>query len=237
MSYAGIQSIREGAGLQFRKEKETPAGVVDGTNKTFTAKRAPFVDTDKDDQVSDDDVTVYVGGVPVQVEEVQPVSGTVVLAVAPAAGQKVTIDYSFSTKSDDFIGGKQDEADDWINRQLKPYAQKGWIKLPLNEVPGLIATIAEQYAAGLILTGDTNARTDASKTARDGTAKIKLARELLADYIQSLVTDNQVSNADGGGSVSVISDRDIFARDIIDSPDIPRNLDDDRFMRSPGRDW
>ncbi len=230
MSYASIQAIREGAGLLSRVNNEKPKGAVDGTNRDFVVARRPLVDSNYDDVVDEDDVNAFVDGIPVEVSEVNPTNGSIKLATAPTAGQIVTIDYFHSPITDDYTGGKQDEADSWIDLKIK-----GYVKVPLNPVPGIIATAAEMYAAGLILTRDWGARVDTEQTSKDGFAKIKQARDLIADYIQGLKDDKATTgDSDGStGSASVITDADVFDRVESEMGSLPTgdNTDDDYFMR------
>lgn len=231
MSYAGIQAIREGCGLLKRVNNEKPKGVVDGSNHVFVVARRPIVDSNNDDVVDESDVTVFVDGVPVTVNDVNPTTGAITLATAPPSGI-VTADYCYSPLTDDYVAGKQDEADSWVDLKIKAYA-----KVPLNPVPGIIATTAELYAAGLILTRDWGSRTDSEQTSKDGFAKIKQARDLIADYIQGLKEDNATKkDISGGALVSATGDRDVFSRherELIDHPhDGPySNTDDEGFNR------
>lgn len=148
MSYASIQAIREGAGLLQRDVNAKPKGTIDGSNRVFVVPRRPIVDRDYDDEVTTDDVTAYVDGIPVNVSDVDATTGKITLKTAPASGV-VTVDYCFSPITDDYTAGKQQEADSWVDLKIKAY-----IKTPVDPVPGIIATATEMYAAGLILTRD-----------------------------------------------------------------------------------
>lgn len=233
MSYARIQAIRESAGLLSRVSNETPNGAVDGNNRVFIVKRRPIVDGNYDDAVTEEDVHVFVSGVPVVIEDIEPLTGKITLRDIPLATAKVTVDYQFSPITDDYTEGKQEEADSWVDLKLKPYLSKGYIDtLPLTPVPGIISTVAEMYAAGLILTRDWGSRVDSEQTSKDGYQKLKTARDLLADYITSIENDNSANNTNGDNSVSVMTDGDVFDRELGD-----RDCDDqDRFMR-PGANF
>jgi hypothetical protein len=207
MSYASVQAIRESAGLLSRSENETPNGTVDGSNKSFTVKRRPIVDSDYDDDVTVSDVQARVNGSSVVVSSVDATTGVFVLAAAPTAGQKVTVDYRFSPLTDDYVSGKQQEADSWVDMKIKPY-----VAIPLNPIPGILSTVAEMYAAGLILTKDWGNRNDTELTSKDGNQKLKTARELLADYLQGVEDEKKALNTAGQGSASVLTDADPFSR-------------------------
>ena len=222
MSYATVQAIRESAGLLSRSENETPNGTVDGSNKSFTVKRRPIVDSDYDDDVTVADIQARVNGSAVVVDSVDAASGTFVLHVAPTNGQKVTVDYRFSPLTDDYVGGKQQEADSWVDMKIRPY-----VSLPLNPIPGILSTVAEMYAAGLILTKDWGNRNDTELTSKDGFTKLKTARELLADYLQGIEDEKKAQNTNGQGTASVITDADPFRRSGFTSP----ADEEDFFMR------
>ncbi len=226
MSYTTLQAIREGAGLQIKVLNETPNGAIDGTNRDFVVKKRPIVDTDGDDEVGKDEVNAYVNGASVAITAVDATTGKVTLATAPALNTKVTLDYYNSPTSDEYVGGKQDEADSWIDRKLGGIEPK----LPLNPVPGLIATVAEMYAAGLILTRDYGSSADTDLSSKDGYKKIATARELLMDYIQSVKT---AAEQDLGHSlVKSSSDGNIFYRDTnLDDEWSNSSSKDDYFMR------
>ena len=226
MSYATTQSIRESAGLLKRAENETPSGIVDGVNSDFTANRKPFVDGNNDDSVSDEDVIVMVNGVPQPTSAINQELSTVTLVTPPAAGSRVFISYYFSPVSDEYVEGKADEADSWIDTKLK-----GIVEVPFkNNVPGIISTIAELYASGLILTRDYGSKADSENTSRDGRSKIKTARELLDDYIAGVRADENETGV--SGNVHVATGDNVFGR-------LPENYDDcgdlelndDYFMR------
>lgn len=230
MSYASIQAIREGCGLLLRVNNEKPKGAVDGSNSVFVVARRPIVDSNNDDVVDEEDVNVYVDGIPVTVTDVNSTTGAITLGAAPASGI-VTIDYCHSPITDDYTGGKQDEADSWVDLKIKSY-----VKVPLNPVPGIISTAAELYAAGLILTRDWGSRVDSEQTSKDGFAKIKQARDLIADYIAGLKADNATIKDQNGSnaSVSVATDCDVFDRE---ERELGHNgyfgdpTDDEGFMR------
>lgn len=209
MSYASIQAIREGAGLLNRVNNETPAGAINGSNRDFVVVRRPIVDGNYDDVVGKEDVQVFVDEIPVAVTAVDAASGKITLAVAPANDTSVTVDYQFSPITDEYTQTKQVEADSWIDLKIG-----GYIGVPLQDVPGIITTAAEMYAAGLILTRDWGSRVDSELTSKDGFNKIKQARDLVADYIQGL-KDAKLKKHEKDGTqndVATAGDHDIFNR-------------------------
>lgn len=223
MSYTCIQAIREGAGLLNYVKNETPAGTINGSNKDFIVVRRPIVDGNYDDVVDIQDVNVYVDRVLVDVAAVDSTAGKITLVTAPATGTKVTVDYQFSPISDKYVEGKQTEAESWINTKLRPYTT-----VPLTKpIPGTINTIAELYAAGLILTRDWGNRVDTEQTSKDGAAKIKMARELLNDHITGLQYDNESTSTKDTGTATMLTDADPFQRASYDSD----CTEDDLFMR------
>ena len=226
MPYATVTAIRESAGLLRHVENETPAGDVDGANKLFTAKRRPFVDYDGDDNVTDMDVRAYVDDTAVDVASVDAQSGQIRLSSAPAVGKRVTIDYYFSPIETEYVQGKETEAEDWVNTKIKKV-----MTTPLRgSVPGIISTATELYAAGLILLRDYGSRSDTELTSKDGSEKIKHARQLLEDYVQGVVDEAKAKIANGNAaSATSVGDRDVFSR--VAPPLESRDLtNDDRFF-------
>lgn len=228
MSYTRIQAIREGAGLLMRVNGAKPRGLIDGTNKVFVVDRRPIVDSNNDDAVNESDVVFYVDSLPVTVVTLDQTAGSITLETAPTVGQVLTVDYCFSPLNDEYVIGKQQEADNWINSKIRPYK-----KIPVEPTPGILASAAELYSAGLILTRDWGARADTQQTSKDGFAKIKLARELLEDYIQGLKDSNETTQNDNGDKnvATSMSDVDVFDRAYQEDCGIATTLDDDAFMR------
>lgn len=208
LAYTTVQSIREGAGLFSRSANETPFGDRDGSNKKFVVKRRPIIDQNYDDVVGSEDVNVYVNGAKVSIASIDAIAGEVTLVTAPAVGTKVTIDYAFSGVTAEYVTQKGIEAQDWVDGKLRQY-----VTVPLSgPIPGTITTITELFAAGLILTRDWGNRVDSAQTSKDGAAKIKQARELLNDFIESIKADIKQSNSNNGNTASVITDSDVFGR-------------------------
>lgn len=231
MSYVTQQSIRENAGMLKRVTGETPSGLVNGTNKAYTTKRGPLVDSNNDGEVTAEDVVAYVAGVAVAVTSVDAPTHTITLAAAPANGSKVTVDYFFSPLTDDYVDGKVAEADSWVDLKLKSSEayQLGYITLPIEPTPGVLSTAAEMYAAGLILTRDYGSSPDTSLTSKDGYQKLKTARELILDYIGGALVAGRTSSQGSKNAVTVITNRDVFNREHYEN--VIYADDDEWFMR------
>jgi len=228
MHYTSVQSIRESSGLLKRQDNETPNGIVDGSNRIFVAKRRPIADRDNDDEVTIEDVTAYVNGIPVVIQAVEEATGKVTLTLAPAVSSKVTLDYSYSPISVDYVKGKAEEAESFIDTKLRTPRFVPKLKIPLDTVPTIISTVAELYASGLILTRDWGSRTDSSDTSKDGYAKIKLAEKLLDTFIESKLQEQKADDNTANNSVMVVTDPNIFSRQYDDSCAVN---DEDFFMR------
>lgn len=233
MSYATVQAIREGAGLLSRVNNEKPAGAVNSSNRVFVVRRRPIVDSDNDDEVTVADAQAFVDEVPVTVQGIDPATGKITLTTAPTTGSIVTVDYCFSPITDDYVAGKQQEADAWVDMKIK-----GSVKVPLNPVPGIICTVAEMYAAGLILTRDWGSRVDSELTSKDGFNKIKQARALIDDYLQGIEAEKKLNNhSNGNNDVSGTGGHDVFSRHLpVEEPGLSHHgviqtTDDEWFMR------
>lgn len=222
--YASVQAIRESTGMLKRVENETPSGTANGVNTEFISKRRPFVDGDGDTNVTDSDVNFYVNDAVAEIESIDETSGSVTLVDAPPNGAKLRIDYYFSPLTTDYVNGKAQEADSWIDTKLK-----GKVTLPFKGgTPGIIETVAELYAAGLILLKDYGARADTELTSKDGKLKLDQARKLLEDYIAGVEQEAKDAAAGAGSNrVNMVTDNDVFRRRRYDTECDP----DDFFMR------
>lgn len=223
MSYATTQAIRETAGLQSRVDNETPQGPVDGSNRVFAVARTPIVDTDYDEEVTTEDVAATVNGVRVPVSAVNPDTGEITLATAPTIGARVRVFYQQSSLTNEYVSGKQEAADSWVDMKIAPY-----VKLPLSPVPDVIVTAAELYAAGMILYKDYGNRASTDYSTKDGQLKIKEARALLDEYIASQNVQRQ-NTSSTANAIAATSDPDVFSRTPERNISINTETDDDYF--------
>lgn len=206
MAYATIQAIREAAGLQSRIENETPAGPVDGTNRVFVVKRKPIADANYDEVVDAEDVQVMAAGVTVEVESVNADTGEITLKTAPGVNVPVRVFYQFSPLTTQYVEGKQEEADSWVDMKVG-----GSVEVPILPAPAVISTAAELYAAGVILYKDWGNRSNTEYTTKDGDLKISQARKLIEEYLASLKQQRQ-ANSSSSQSVSAVTDPNVFSR-------------------------
>ena len=223
MSYTTTQAIREASGLQSAVKRETPVGTVNGTNRVFSVAKTPIVDTDYDGEVTPEDVAVTVNGERVDVDEIDPLKGDITLKVAPLAGTKVLVFYSMSALSINYVDGKQDEAESWVNMKISPF-----MRVPLSPVPSVISTATTFYAAGMILYKDYGNRINTEFSAKDGAAKIKEARTLIDEFLASQKTQRQTES---GASQTIVatSDPDVFPRRLEYGRTVDTEVDDDYF--------
>lgn len=206
MAYATIQAIREAAGLQSRIENETPAGPVDGTNRVFVVKRKPIADANYDEVVDAEDVQVMAAGVTVEVESVNADTGEITLKTAPGVSVPVRVFYHFSPLTTQYVEGKQEEADSWVDMKVG-----GSVEVPILPAPAVISTAAELYAAGVILYKDWGNRSNTEYTTKDGDLKISQARKLIEEYLASLKQQRQ-ANSSSSQAVSAVTDPNVFSR-------------------------
>lgn len=229
MAYATIQAIREAAGLQSRIENETPAGPVDGTNRVFVVKRKPIADATYDEVVNAEDVRATVNGAPAPIDSIDPDAGTITLKTAPTAGQKVLVFYHFSSITTQYVEGKQEEADSWVDMKLSAVN----IETPLLPAPAVISTAAELYAAGIILYKDWGNRSNTEYTTKDGELKIAQARKLIDEYLASQKSQRQ-NQSSASQSVSGVSDGDVFSRTPDNGSIIDETTNDNYFWNRKG---
>lgn len=226
MAYASVLAIRETAGLLSRVDNETPGGLINSSNREFVVKRKPIVDRDDDGEVTPKDVIAYVNDEVVTVSSVDADTGTITLASAPATGTRVRVYYSFSPLATDYVEGKAEEADSWVDMKVGHI-----IATPLSPVPAIIKTAAELYAAGLILMRDWGNRSDTELTAKDGGAKMDRAAKLIQDYLDGLKNKKRLAATSASDVVSTASDGDVFSREPEGHCREHDNTDDEFFMR------
>lgn len=210
--YANYLSIRKESAHQNLVKLEELSGVADGSNAAFTAGRTYIVDRNGNDNidvaVANGDVIVYVNNTPVVVNAVDPVSGLITLASAPANGATVLATYAYSVLSDAEVDDYRKQAIDFVHRSIsKIVAVSDWVAD--TDVPPLVRSVVRIYAAGLILIGDQGLNTDNEESSKDGYKRLQTAKNLLKEYI------SQVTNPDGTTKPIVASgksDGELFAR-------------------------
>jgi len=208
MSYLNRQSVREESGFQD-VETEPMAGTVDGANQTFASRLRPFVDRNYDNEVTSSDFVVMFDGVPQIIDSFDKNLGTVITHTAPAEGVEVTIEYASSALPDEYIDKLITEAEGIVNSSLKKY-----IAVPLSAEDidnySIATRIALFYASGFALIRDYGKNTDDQESAKDGYAKLKQAKEMLEDLMNSIQDNGDSSNS--GGDARVVSEGHIFHR-------------------------
>ncbi len=237
--YETIQSILDQAGMSQIVRGEILGGTIDGTNVTFTTAYKPLSDSNDDDVVDPTDVTAYVNGTTVNVRTIDPINGIITLVTAPAVSSIVTCDYRYSSVSWNFATKIREEAEQWINDEMKVVDT-----IPYNPVPPTVRKLTRMYAAAQLLIKDYGFSHDTAGTSKDGTAIMALLEGsgepnkggykpgLLARYIA-------IGGASGLSDVAaaettVVSDGQLFFRGE-DIPYLPYT-EDMRFMDDLGVD-
>lgn len=213
-NYITLQKILEEAGLAHNIYAETPAGVVDGSNKIFTVQNKPLTDANYDDTVTKDDIRVYFNGVPVEVSAVDATFGIITTASAPAEDVDVTIDYRYSAVTLEFAAELRDEAKEYIDNFMRsvdscvPYGENG------KTVPKIVRNIARQLAAAWLLIRDYGYNQDIEGTSKDGFKRLETALESLERYEKkggACGSDGTGTAAGSLNSLEASSDGDLFA--------------------------
>lgn len=228
MAYTTLQDILEESGLANHIHGETPTGIVDGENMTFTAVNKPLVDTNYDDEVTKDDIQLYFDGVPADVSEIDARFGTATVTSAPDEGVEVTMDYCYSAVSMTFVGKLREEAEEFINNRMKlvdscvPYGENG------HEVPKTVRNLTRQLAAAWLLIREYGFNQDIEGTSKDGYKRLEAVEESLEKYASAggeCGSDGAGTPNGGLASLATTSDGDLFPRP--DFNDTPR----------PEKDW
>lgn len=225
--YTTLQDIYEEAGLATAANSETPNGVANGTNKIFTVHNKPIVDANFDDVVDKDDVQVYVNGSPVEVTAVNALFGNITLAVAPADGAEVTVDYRYSAVSMDYVNKLRDEAQATVDSRMKsidscvPYGQDE------KEVPHTVRNLTRQFAAAWLLIREYGFNQDIEGTSKDGYKRLETVEAALEKYAAAGGDCGGGSSAGDSSAFQTASDGDLFPE--------PRDFDHD--YQRPEKDW
>jgi len=188
-NYVTNQEVREQAGFQYKQRSES-LGDGDGVNKIFSSENNPIVDRNySGSPVSVADVIVYVNGTAVTVSAIDADTGKLTLALAPADGTSITVDYDWSNIEFDVIENYVDEAHALVLASI----QRAY-SLPLSETPDLLILIEKKLAAGLLLDKEYSVGGDETEDSR-GRRWIKWAETKLAEIAKGSL---QLLNSEGG---------------------------------------
>lgn len=203
--YITVENVLKEAGFWQESRGEPATGAVDGANRVFFTSYKPIYNSEN--------TVALVNDVDVGIESVDPEKGQVTLINAPAANDRVTITYRYSSIDLDFVNMVIDDAQAWINSQASGYDSC----YPYSEgkVPQLVMLATRIYAAGLLLTRDYGYNTDTELTSKDGYRKIKLAEDTIAKYIANGgcnggSDDDDIDSNGGIGSINASSRGDFF---------------------------
>lgn len=228
MSYTSLQDIYEEAGLAIAAYGENAIGEADGTNRVFTVHNKPLIDTNSDDDITKDDVQVYVNGSPVAVTSVDSTFGNITLTVAPAAEAIVTVDYRYSAVNMDYVSKLRDEAEQAVNNRMKlvdscvPYGEGD------KDVPVTVRNLTRQFAAAWLLIREYGFNQDIEGTSKDGYKRLETVKEALEEYAATggeCGSDGDNTPGTGAGAFRASSEGDLFPQPDFD--DLPR----------PEKDW
>jgi hypothetical protein len=226
LNYCPLQTIREEAGLQSAKNNDSPSGAIDGENKTFYVGNAPIVDRNYDDSTDGSDVLFYVNGSVVEVESIDPDTGRIDLAEAPAEGATLSVSYAFSNVSDTRVEEMRNEAQGWLNNRIKSYYNLN--TLTAQNLPAEFRTFIRLYAGGLLLIRDHGSHADLEDTSKDGYKKLETARDLVKEFIADIMNDADTSTP---VAPVVKTDGNIFNRERFDSEGGAEYPATENFMR------
>lgn len=228
--YASYQDIREEAGQQSVTKLESLTGVVNDSNAVFYVKRTYVVDRNYNDTLDvatvAGDVLVYDDNVAVEVSAIDPTTGAITLASAPASGSVMLATYAHSALSSDLVDKRRKEAIAWAKRKMT-----GVIDYTIftdSDLPEELKTFTRLYAAALILIRDQGLNADTDETSKDGYKKLATAKKILMDYIEEIAGS---AGSTARASVSTKSDGNLFARNT-DLSSYNESVDTtDQFMR------
>lgn len=192
IDYASLQEIREEAGRQYRKIGEALDGSANGSNDTFYTRRKDVVDSDYDDDLGTDDLTVYVNGTAVSVSAVDGTTGEITLASPPANGATVTADYDYSGVRTALVTRCRKAAIDVVERAISGILDPSdWSSS--GDIPGELQSIVVNYAAGLLLIRDHGAHADTNESSKDGYKRLAWAKKALKEYIAGIEDDSDTT--------------------------------------------
>lgn len=229
VEYITLQEALEEAGLHHVQIGDAALGTTDGSNTAFSLDHKPLVDWNYDDEVTVDDIKVYVDGVPVAVSEVDARFGTFELAKAPSSGATVTVDYVYSPVPIEYVKKLRAEAVAWINKQMgrvDPCAPYGRYN---RAVPGTVAELCRNYVAARLLIREYGYNQDIEGTSKDGYKRLEQVKADLMEYMKSggeCGDGSDDAGVAGVGGAAFKSDGDLFGRF-----DENRHCGDDCFER------
>ena len=217
--YETITSIRRDAGLLKLTEaatggmshRDTIDGALDGVNKSFHLPNIPIVDRNNDDEVTADDVLVFVDGQPVEVASITPENGTIELAEAPAATTEVLlIKYAWSPVSDEFIIEMRKGVEDWLDGLVAGVYDVSAV-FASGVFPNEWKNITRLRTAGYLQIQDWGENVDTDGSSKDGYKKLQPAMSDLQDWIDGIINNDTDGKVKSNSSVHR-SDRNVFGR-------------------------
>lgn len=224
--FCSLQKIREGAGLQHKVVGEEPTGLVNGSNVYFYVERLYIVDRDYDDTLEVTDVTFYDDGTAVTVSAVDPVTGKITLASAPASDSVLKVNYDFCVASDTAVDEFREEAQDIIRNKV--LGRIDYDNLTSETFPKVFRTITNLLASGYMLIRDYGASADTDLSSKDGYEKIKLGMKMLKEYMDD-TEDNSTTTSETSATTN--TDGNIFHRNTdLDNSLLENTTDDDEFF-------
>lgn len=210
INYLTLKDIRVEAGMQNTVHDQDVSGDVNGVNTDFYTNSTPVVDRNGDGVVTIADVTAFVDGSAVTISSIDAVTGLVRLAVAPATGKTVTLDYVWSPCDDDLLTNLREEAIGWLNRRVGRYIDLTTITD--SNFPPEWRAICRLWAGAMIIIRDYGSGSDTDGSSKDGYKKLSAAKSLLQEWIDDYAgTDGEVA-AKATQSANVVSDGNIFRR-------------------------
>jgi len=117
MAYTTHAQVRYFSGQEPTYVVGESLGTGDNSETTFYTEYYPLADVNGSESITITDVTVYVDGSPVTVSSVNGNSGQIILASAPGTDTAITVDYAYSSVSEEAFALAIASADDFVEEE------------------------------------------------------------------------------------------------------------------------
>lgn len=194
-NYETIGRILSEAGffLQARNETSTAeGGVITTAYENIISKN-----TEADEDVNKDDVSVYNGSTAVEVAEIDAESGRITL-VDKTISEQLATTYHYSPVAVSFVKVTREDVQNRIRKKLS--GMSGCSCAKTDEFKSSLRMITRLWSAGLLQTKDYGYNVDNEDTAKDGYRKINEAKSLLEELYNECAAECGQDDVRGGAA-------------------------------------
>ena len=183
---------------------------VEGKLITTAYENIVSNNTEKDEDVDTDDVTVLANGETLEVSKIDATAGTIELANETTA-QTVTVTYYHSPVAVNFVEVVREDVEERIKKKMS--ALSCWSTTDSTTIATRLRMVTRLWAAGLLQTKDYGYNADSEETSKDGYRKINEARSLLKELYEECAENCGQDDVNGSAADVIGGDGgDLFGK-------------------------